>query len=60
MIKETSKIQILQTKAWETPEELDKWQRGVAEWLNERRSKKLTTNKNKKNEKVRISKKDRN
>jgi hypothetical protein len=36
----TSKIEILQVTAWETPEELDKWQRGVAQWLNERRSKK--------------------
>ena len=40
MTKKTSKIQVLQTKAWDTPEELDQWQRGVAEWLNERRSKK--------------------
>lgn len=36
----TSKIQVLETKAWSTPEELERWQKGVAEWLNERRSKK--------------------
>lgn len=41
----TSKIEILQRTAWETPEELDKWQRGVAQWLNERRSKKVTKKK---------------
>ena len=42
MTKKTSKIQVFQTTAWETPEELDQWQRGVAEWLNERRSKKTS------------------
>ena len=36
----TTKLEILQTTAWKTPEELDQWQRGVAEWLNEIRSKK--------------------
>lgn len=41
----TNKIEILQRTAWETPEELDKWQRGVAEWLNERRSKKVNKKK---------------
>jgi hypothetical protein len=49
----TTKLEILQTNAWETPEELEQWQKGVAQWLNERRSKKatkktLTTNKTKK------------
>ena len=44
MANKTSKIQVLETKAWSTPEELERWQRGVAQWLNERRSKK--TNKN--------------
>jgi TfoX/Sxy family transcriptional regulator of competence genes len=42
MTKKTSKIQVLQTKAWDTPEELDQWQRGVAKWLNEIRSKKTS------------------
>ena len=40
-----SKIEILERTAWETPEELDKWRRGVAQWLNERRSKKVTKKK---------------
>jgi hypothetical protein len=35
-----TKLEILQTTAWETPEELDQMRRGVAEWLNEIRSKK--------------------
>ena len=42
---ETSKIEILQGSAWETPEELEQWQKGVAQWLNERRSKKVTKKK---------------
>lgn len=42
----TSKIEILQTTAWETAEELDQMRKGVAQWLNERRSKKLTKKKN--------------
>jgi hypothetical protein len=42
MTKKTNKIQVLQTTAWKTPEELDQWQRGVAEWLNEIRSKKTS------------------
>jgi hypothetical protein len=42
MTKKTSKIQVLQTTAWKTPEELDQWQRGVAQWLNERRIKKTS------------------
>lgn len=41
----TSKIEILQGTAWETPEELEQWQKGVAQWLNERRSKKVTKKK---------------
>jgi hypothetical protein len=41
----TSKIQVLQTKAWGSPEELEQMQKGVAQWLNERRSKKVTKKK---------------
>jgi TfoX/Sxy family transcriptional regulator of competence genes len=41
----TTKLEILQATAWKTPEELDQWQRGVAQWLNERRSKKATKKK---------------
>jgi hypothetical protein len=40
--KKTNKLEILQTTAWKTPEELEQWQKGVAQWLNERRSKKAT------------------
>ena len=36
----TTKLEILQTTAWKTPEELEQWQKGVAEWLHEIRSKK--------------------
>ena len=38
----TTKLEILQTTAWKTPEELEQWQKGVAQWLNEIRSKKTT------------------
>jgi|LakMenEpi03Aug12_release.lakeMendotaPanAssembly.Ray.scaffolds.fasta_scaffold6681140_1 hypothetical protein len=41
----TTKLEILQTTAWATPEELDQMRRGVAEWLNEIRSKKVTKKK---------------
>ena len=41
----TTKLEILQTTAWKTPEELEQWQKGVAQWLNERRSKKATKKK---------------
>ena len=41
----TTKLEILQATAWETPEELEQWQKGVAEWLNEIRSKKATKKK---------------
>ena len=42
MTNKTSKIQVLQTKAWDSPEELDRMRKGVAQWLNERRSKKTS------------------
>jgi hypothetical protein len=41
----TTKLEILQATAWETPEELEQWQKGVAQWLNEIRSKKATKKK---------------
>lgn len=41
----TSKIKVLQTKAWDSPEELEQMQKGVAQWLNERRFNKVTKKK---------------
>ncbi len=40
-----TKLEILQTTAWDTPEELELMRKGVAEWLNEIRSKKATKKK---------------
>jgi hypothetical protein len=42
MTKKTSKIKVLQTTAWDTPEELELMRKGVAQWLNERRIKKTS------------------
>jgi hypothetical protein len=44
MTKKTSKIKVLQTTAWDTPEELELMRKGVAQWLNERRIKKPVKN----------------
>jgi hypothetical protein len=41
-LNKMKKIKVLQTTAWDTPEELELMRKGVAEWLNERRSKKTS------------------